>query len=82
MFPGKGARRADAGLKISMTPDSAQRIFWEPNGQKILCRSWCGEGSYGTKISMTPDSAQRIFWEPSGQKILCRSLVRGGVIRN
>lgn len=39
MFPGKGARRADAGLKISMTPDSAQRIFWEPSGQKILCRS-------------------------------------------
>ena len=36
------------GTKISMPPDSAQRIFWELCGQKILCRAWYWEGAYGT----------------------------------
>ncbi len=78
MFPGKGARRADAGLKISMTPDSAQRIFWELSGQKILCHCWCGEGSYGTKTAGAWSAHGSIYGRGAGINVPGKGREKGG----
>ncbi len=43
-----GTGRGHTELKSVCPPDSAQRIFWELCGQKILCRAWYWEGAYGT----------------------------------
>ncbi len=48
-LPLLGTGRGHTELKsVCPPPDSAQRIFWELCGQKILCRVWYWEGAYGT----------------------------------